>query len=174
MDLWKKFINNVSLRRFVVLLGIIGILYALRSLISIILLTFIFTFLVVQLTNYIRRYVKIPSQLIVIATYLLFIGFIYLAVTIYVPKLAIQTEAMINSLLRFYQHPPHGAQDLIHYIDRYFGKVDIMQQFKGSFGIALGYLKSLGSIGFTFVMSLLLSFFLRSKKTISMVFPRAF
>ena len=115
------------------------------------------------------------------------------------PKLAIQTEAMINSLLRFYQHPPHGAQDLIHYIDRYFGKVainiigiaemitpatgtklktktmipklsswgmfmiakihyidryfgkvDIMQQFKGSFGIALGYLKSLGSIGFTF------------------------
>ena len=44
MDLWKKFINNVSLRRFVVLLGIIGILYALRSLISIILLTFIFTY----------------------------------------------------------------------------------------------------------------------------------
>lgn len=93
MDLWKKFINNVSLRRFVVLLGIIGVLYALRSLISIILLTFIFTFLVVQLTNYIRRYVKIPSQLIVIATYLLFVGFIYCAVTIYVPKLAIQTVA---------------------------------------------------------------------------------
>lgn len=164
MDLWKKFISNEPLRRFVVLMGIIGVLYAMRSLINIILLTFIFTFLVIQLINFIRRYIKIPSQLIVIITYLLFIGFIYLAITIYVPKLMSQTEAMLDSLLSFYQHPPKGAEEFVRYIDRYFGKIDIMQQFKGGFSVALGYLKSVGSIGFTFVMSLLLSFFFTLEK----------
>lgn len=162
--MWKKFIDNVPLRRFTVLMGIIGILYAMRSLISIILLTFIFTFLVIQLINFVQRYLKIPSQLIVILVYLLFIGGIYFAVTIYVPKLIIQTEAMARSMLAFYQHPPAGASDFIRYIDRYFGKMDIFQQFKGGFGIALRYLSSIGSMGFTFVMSLLLSFFFTIEK----------
>lgn len=70
MNLWNKFLENVRLRRFVVLLGIIGILYASRSIISVILLTFIFTFLITRLIMSIHRHVKIPSQLIVIAVYL--------------------------------------------------------------------------------------------------------
>ena len=54
----------------------------------------------------IHRHVKIPSQLIVIAVYLALIGLIYLAVTVYVPKLISQSEAMVASVLQFYQNPP--------------------------------------------------------------------
>lgn len=174
MDLWKKFIDNTSLRRFVVLLGIIGLLYAFRSLISIILLTFIFTFLVIQLTNFIRRFVKIPSQVIVITTYLLLIGFIYLAVTNYVPKLIDQSDSLIRSAISFYQNPPKELVGTIHYVDQYFGKIDIFQQVKGSVGLAFAYLKSVGSMGFTLLMSLLLSFFFTVEKDDLYRFSRGF
>ena len=97
MNLWNKFLENVRLRRFVVLLGIIGILYVSRSIISVILLTFIFTFLITRLIMSIHRHVKIPSQLIVIAVYLALIGLIYLAVTVYVPKLISQSEALYEA-----------------------------------------------------------------------------
>lgn len=174
MSLWNKFLGNVRLRRFVVLLGIIGILYASRSIISVILLTFIFTFLITRLIMSIHRHVKIPSQLIVIAVYLALIGLIYLAVTVYVPKLISQSEAMVASVLKFYQNPPKGANEVINFISGYVGKLDVMNQVKGSFEIVMKYVTSIGSMGFTLFMSLLLSFFFTIEERQMAEFSKSF
>ena len=174
MNLWNKFLENVRLRRFVVLLGIIGILYVSRSIISVILLTFIFTFLITRLIMSIHRHVKIPSQLIVIAVYLALIGLIYLAVTVYVPKLISQSEAMVASVLQFYQNPPKGANEVINFISGYVGKLDVMNQVKGSFGIVMKYVTSIGSMGFTLFMSLLLSFFFTIEERQMAEFSKSF
>ena len=174
MSLWNKFLKNVRLRRFVVLLGIIGILYASRSIISVILLTFIFTFLITRLIMSIHRHVKIPSQLIVIAVYLALIGLIYLAVTVYVPKLISQSEAMVASVLQFYQNPPKGANEVINFISGYVGKLDVMNQVKGSFEIVMKYVTSIGSMGFTLFMSLLLSFFFTIEERQMAEFSKSF
>ena len=163
--------ENVRLRRFVVLLGIIGILYASRSIISVILLTFIFTFLITRLIMSIHR---IPSQLIVIAVYLALIGLIYLAVTVYVPKLISQSEAMVASVLQFYQNPPKGANEVINFISGYVGKLDVMNQVKGSFEIVMKYVTSIGSMGFTLFMSLLLSFFFTIEERQMAEFSKSF
>ena len=174
LSLWNKFLKNVRLRRFVVLLGIIGILYASRSIISVILLTFIFTFLITRLIMSIHRHVKIPSQLIVIAVYLALIGLIYLAVTVYVPKLISQSEAMVASVLQFYQNPPKGANEVINFISGYVGKLDVMNQVKGSFEIVMKYVTSIGSMGFTLFMSLLLSFFFTIEERQMAEFSKSF
>ena len=67
----SKFIQNERLRRFCVLALIIFVLYLSRSMITTILLTFIFTYLAVRLVHFVQRYMKIPTIVIVLLTYAL-------------------------------------------------------------------------------------------------------
>ncbi|KRN88413.1 AI-2E family transporter [Ligilactobacillus ceti] len=159
MNLWQKFIANTGLRRTVVLLGIISILFLARSMLSVILLTFIFTFLVIRLIGFVQKYIKIPSSLIVIILYLGIIVIMYGAITIYVPKLIVQSEAMFNYLMNFYQHPPKGTNDLMKYVNMYINKSEIMKQAKTGVSFLFSSLASIGTMSFTFFMSLLMSFF---------------
>lgn len=62
MSLYQKFIQNERLRRFCVLALIIFVLYLSRSMITTILLTFIFTYLAVRLVHFVQRYMKIPDD----------------------------------------------------------------------------------------------------------------
>lgn len=87
MSLYQKFIQNERLRRFCVLALIIFVLYLSRSMITTILLTFIFTYLAVRLVHFVQRYMKIPTIVIVLLTYALVVFLIYLAITKYVPVL---------------------------------------------------------------------------------------
>jgi hypothetical protein len=87
LNLWERFTTNIRLRRFVVLAFIILILWLVRSEMNTILLTFIFTFLVLQLVKFVRRHVKIPTQLIVVLTYVIILGGLYWAVTTYLPQI---------------------------------------------------------------------------------------
>lgn len=174
MNLWDRFLNNERLRRMVVLVLLIGILYLARSMMSLILLTFIFTFLIVRLIKIVQRYLPISSKLIVIGVYALLIGLMYFAITVYVPKLLEQSEAMIRSVLHFYQHPPKGTSEVVQYINNYISQSDIVKQLKNSVGIVINYLTSLGSVGFTFVMSLLLSFFFTIEKDEMDSFSKSF
>lgn len=98
MSPWTRFVNNVPLRRFSVLAFIVIVLFLVRSMMSTFLLTFIFCLLVVKLTNAIRRVVKIPSRLIVIVVYLLVLLGLYLAITVYIPKIADQASAPPRTL----------------------------------------------------------------------------
>lgn len=174
MNLWDRFLSNVRLRRMAVLLFLVAILYLARSMMSIILLTFIFTFLIVRLIKAVQRYIKISPKLIVVALYVLIIALIYLAITVYVPTLLEQSEAMVKSVLHFYQHPPKGTGELVQYINDYIGKSDIVKQLKNGVGIVLNYITSLGSMGFTLIMSLLLSFFFTVEKDEMAQFSKSF
>ena len=55
LTLWQRFLGNERLRRFTVLLFLVGVLYLARSMMSLILLTFIFSFLVISLNDAIRK-----------------------------------------------------------------------------------------------------------------------
>lgn len=174
MSLWDKFLQNTRLRRFVVLLGIIGVLYLAKSIISVILLTFIFTFLVTRLINFVHKYVKIPSQVIVVTVYLAIIGLLYLAVTIYLPKLVVQSESMVTSVLNFYQHPSKDANEVMELISKYLGQLDIAKQVKSGFSLILQYVSSIGSMGMTLFISLLLSFFFTIEEKQMFDFSKSF
>lgn len=174
MSLWQRFLNNTRLRRFVILLFLIGILFAFHKMISIILLTFIFSFLIIRLINWIQKRVKIPSPVIVVGVYLLLILLFVAAVTTYVPKLIVQSENMIHSILHFYKHLPEGAGEIATYVSAYIKHSDFSQQLKGGMTVIFGYISKAGSMGFTFVMSLLLSFFFTVEKDTTFKFSRSF
>lgn len=174
MNLWERFLNNTHLRRFAVLMVIIATLFIFKSMISIILLTFIFSFLIIRLINWIQKRVKIPSPAIVIAVFSLLIIFIIALVTTYVPKLIVQSEALVKSLIHFYNNLPAEKGTISAYIASYIKQSNFLHQLQGGMTVIFGYVSKAGAMGFTFVISLLLSFFFTVEKETTYKFSRSF
>ncbi|GEO74963.1 permease [Levilactobacillus namurensis DSM 19117] len=159
MTLWQRFIDNVRLRRFVVLALLIFVLWLVRSEMNMILLTFIFTFMVLKIVHFVRRHVKIPAQLIVILTYVLVLGGLYWAVTTYLPQIVTSSVHGIENLYRFYQNPDNDTSQIAQWITNYISTSDLIGQVQNSAKVVLNYLSTIGSFGVTLFMSMILSFF---------------
>ncbi|MGZ9851745.1 AI-2E family transporter [Limosilactobacillus ingluviei] len=146
------------MHRVVVLLLIIAVLYAARGMMNTILLTFIFTYLIVHWIRLLQRFVPhLPPVLIVIVTYILLILGLYYVVTDYLPLLVEQIVKMVDSLIKFYQSP--DMKTTLQWVNRYVSNGTIISQAKHGMQLAVSTLTSLGTLTFAFVMSLILSFF---------------
>lgn len=157
-DAWHRFIKNVELRRFVVLAIIIFGLWMMRSMMNMILLTFILTYIVVNWVHLVRRWLpKLSPAIVVIVTYALLILLLYIGVTKYLPVLVRQIIKMVNSVLKFYS--TNDATAFYHYINRYISTATIMAQVKHGISLAVSTLTSIGAVALTFLLSLILSFF---------------
>ena len=158
VNAWHRFIDNVPLRRFVVLALLIWVLYLVRGMLSAILLTFIFTYIVVHWVRFVQRWLpKLPSLLVVLVTYAVLIAAVYFAVTKYLPLLITQIIKMVNSVLKFYQ-----SQDgswLIKQLNHYISAKTVTAQVKHGINLAFSTLTSLTKMAVTFLMSFILSFF---------------
>lgn len=158
VNAWHRFIDNVPLRRFVVLALLLWVLYLMRGMLSAILLTFIFTYIVVHWVRFVQRWIpRLPSLLVVLATYVVLIAAVYFAVTKYLPLLITQIVKMVNSVLKFYQ-----SQDgswLIKQLNHYISAKTVTAQVKHGINLAFSTLTSLTKMAVTFFMSFILSFF---------------
>lgn len=164
LEIWQSFIENIKLRRFVVLCTIIGVIFLAKDVISIVLLTFIFTYLMVRLINMIQRHLPINSQLIVIGVYLAILALLYLAITKYLPILVTQTVSMTHYVINFYQNPGDETNVMMEWFVNSIGKSQIIPQLKSGFTLVFKYLTSIGFMAATFLLSLILSFFYTIEK----------
>lgn len=159
LSIWQRFIDNVRLRRFVILVLLIFVLWLIRSEMNMILLTFIFTFLVLQLVKAVRRFVKVPPALIVTVTYVAVLGGLYWAITAYLPTIVTSSVRGIEGLINFYENPANENNEVIRWISDYISNSNIVSQVQSSAKLVLTYLSTIGSFGFTVFMSMILSFF---------------
>jgi len=159
VSLWPRFIETVQLRRFTVLALIIFVLWLIRAEMNMILLTFIFTFLVLQLVKAVRKVVKLPPALIVSLTYIIVIGALYWAVTTYLPQILNSSISGIEHLFKFYQNPKNDSNEIISYVANYIKTSDIVNQLQSGAKLVLTYVSTIGSFGVTLFMSMILSFF---------------
>lgn len=91
LTVYQRFLANEKIRRLTVLLFVVFVLFLVRSMITTILLTFIFTYLMIHLVQIIQRFVRIPTGVLAIMIYTLIVYLIYLAFTKYIPMLIHQT-----------------------------------------------------------------------------------
>lgn len=155
---WQRFKANVPLRRFCVLLIIIAFLYEMRAMMNTILLTFIFTYLVVHLIKLVQRHLpKMPSGLIVSITYILILLLLYFVVTVYMPMLVTQITKMVKSVMAFYESD--SMSGILKYASRYINQKELVTQAKNGMGVMVHTLTSVGTLTVSIFMSLILSFF---------------
>lgn len=174
MSVYEKFIQNKRLRRFFVLATVILILYLARSMITMILLTFIFTFLALHFIKFVQRFLKIPSIVFVLVLYSLIVFLIYLAITKYVPVLIHQSIQMYTSVIHFYQTPTDSHNQLLIVIDQYLEKSHLLSHIQNGASIILSYVQDIGSLGLSFVLSFILSFFFMIEKRQMAEFSKLF
>ncbi len=121
----SSFLQNRSVRRVGVFILIAFVLYLLRSQMNIILLTFIFSYLITRLENFILRRISIYRQIIVLLLYALIAAVIIFVFVKYIPVLADQ----INQLVKFGNTflTTDSNNDFINYIVSLANQFDIMK-----------------------------------------------
>lgn len=174
MSLYSKFIQATNLRRSAVLAMISLVLYLSRSMITMILLTFIFTFLALHFVKFIQKFIKLPSLILVLGLYSLIVFFIYLAITKYVPIIVEQSIQTYNSVVYFYQNPKDNNNTFLLAIDSYLEQSNILSQIKNSAGVIISYLQDIGSFSMSVILSFLLSFFYMIEKKQMTEFSKLF
>lgn len=158
MDLWTKIKTNDSIRRTLVLISVCIILYLIRNILSLVLLTFIMTYLIIRGVEGIHKVTKISKKIITLAMYLLILVFLYFAITVYVPKVFIETIKTIEEVFAFYQKM-NTDNSLFEWLMTNINFNDIKQQLTTGAKVIFSTITSIGSMGLTFFLSFLLSFF---------------
>lgn len=158
--MWEKFVNNIQLRRIVVLALAIAILVVFRGMMSMILLTFIFTLIVVKLSNFVSEKTPIPRTLVVVVVYVLILIGLFITITDYLPQLLDQTISSTKDMIDFYSDPknlPDGQT--MGWINDAIQKAHLMDQVQNGVSLVWHYVTSVGAMGVTLFLSLILSFF---------------
>lgn len=142
----------------VVLLVIVLVLYEARSLMNTILLTFIFTYLIVHWVRLVQRWIpRVPVTLVVLLSYLLLILGLFYVVTDYVPMLVNQLVKMTNSLITFYQSA--DMHWLMKYLNQFVSSSTLATKARHGVTLAVTTLTNFGTLLVAVAMSVILSFF---------------
>lgn len=174
MTLYQRFTANVTLRRIVVLLSVMVVLYLSRSMMTTILLTFIFTYLAIRFVRLIQHFFHIPTALLSLLLYAAIIFGVYLALTKYIPIVIHQSVTMYDSVVDFYDQQPEQSNQIIAYVHDYLEKMNLMDQVKNGATVILSYLQDFGKLAVAFAMSFILSFFYMVETKKMRIFSRRF
>lgn len=155
---WKNLKQNTLLRRFLVLVVLVLVLYEARAMLDTVLLTFIFTYLVIHLINNVKKiFPKVSTKLVVAVTYILLFVSLYFVITIYVPILVKQIVDMAHSIMNFYK--TDQLSGVTKEVERYVSRRDIISSARHGMDFMVHALTSVGTLTISIVMSLILSFF---------------
>lgn len=164
MNFFTKIKENDGWRRLFVLLTICFILYLIRDIMSLILLTFILTYLITRLVSVFNKWTKIPKQILVAVIYAAIVILLYFSATMYVPKLINQTGMMIESVFNFYQRPNQN-NEFLEWVSKNVSLDELQKQLSSGVKVIFTYISNIGSMGMTFMMSFVLSFFFCMEET---------
>jgi len=175
MSLYDKFVANKRLRRFVLLMLVIVVFYLFRSMMSLFLLTFTFTFLSVQLVRTVqKKFPRVKPIWVIAPVYLIIIALLIFVIANYVPQLISQTVKMFSSLQKFYESKEVRSNPYLDVIYNYLQQINLDIQIKAAVTQVVNYISSVGAVGFNIVISFLLSFFYTSQVEQMNAFGRQF
>jgi predicted PurR-regulated permease PerM len=164
--LTKNFFQNKSVRRFAIL-GLFGLLlYLMRSMFNLILVTFILTYLMnrfqVFISRKLDRFVRIDRRIIIGLLYITLVGGITYTLYKYLPVISVQIGELIVEIQYFLKNPPDNA--IVLYLVDMFGKTDFSSYMKQGADIFYQYISNIGKVGVQFLLSVILSLFFLLEK----------
>ena len=140
MELYDRFVKNQHLRRMTVLIFLVVILWLVRSAMNTLLLTFIFTYLVIHLIRFVQKKIpKIRPIFIVLPLYLLVIVGLYFVISHYMPILIRQFTKLFNLIYDFFERPDIDSSAIMSYISDWVQKLNLNAQIKSSISEVLKY-----------------------------------
>ncbi|MFJ5965614.1 AI-2E family transporter [Bacillus sp. NPDC093026] len=166
MAAFLKLFEKPGVKRFSVFVVLATILYLLRGMMNLILLTFIFTFLMNRLEEVIRcflnRFLKIGQKSVITILYILLASGLTFGGFVFVPIIVKQVEQLFRLGKKIADHP----QDIPFFdvITNVFGDFKISSFFEKGFNFLYTYLTDFSTFSIQVIMSLILSMFFLFEK----------
>ena len=149
-------------RRILIFALIILILFSVRSMMNIILLTFIFAFLLNRLVEFTVKRVHLNRKLLVILLYSLIVGLLTVGVVKYLPIITMEISQIIKRITNFYTAPHDSI--LLNYIESVISSDQIAAYLENGFSFLLKYFSDISKTSIQVLLALVLSLFFLLEK----------
>ncbi|MDO3677390.1 AI-2E family transporter [Paenibacillus ehimensis] len=158
MEWLKTMFSNLTVRRFAILLIVCFLLFQIRDMLNLVLLTFLFTFIMYRLQGYVtaqlNRFIRINSKTVVILLYLIICGLLGWAIAYNLPKVIVQIKQLYDVVFTL-MNSPHPDDELSRWIAGILKELNLQSYVKQGFE----YVLKISNWGTTFIFALLLSLF---------------
>lgn len=170
----KNFLQNKSLKRIIIFSLLVLVLYLMRSMINLILLTFILTYLMSRFQGVISRVVgaKVNPKGIIAALYILLVSGIAIALYKYLPVITIEITNLITQINTLYHHPP--KTELAAYLFTMIDKMELASYIDQGLELVSKSVTNLSGFALQFMLSLILSLFFLLEKQCIITFTSKF
>ena len=101
MDTIMDFFQKKSVKRFLIFALILFVLFSVRSMMNLILLIFIFTFLMNGLVEFTMKKIKINRTLLVLFLYALIVSLLTIGIVKYLPVITTEISQLIRQISNF-------------------------------------------------------------------------
>lgn len=170
MDVLKKILQKEFTKKIAVLVFIAIAFYLLRSVIDLILLTFLFTYLIYSFHGFLYKIIgrrfHISDTAVTIILYVILIGLIILVVWGYAPTIINESTEIFNEITNF--KIDFGNTSLGKFIAPLTKQLDIKSYLKSGTGFIIKFAANIGKISLNVFIALMLSMiFMFERKTIS-------
>jgi predicted PurR-regulated permease PerM len=167
-----KLLQSRGFKRILIFVLIAIVIYAMKSMINLILLTFILTFLMDRLVQFIERKIPINRKLIVIISYACIVGLLSYGLVMYLPMIAGEITALIKQLTAFYTSKHDNL--ILNYIVSRVEEIKISSYLEQGFTFVLKYFTDISKIGLQILLALLMSLFFLLEKPRLIEFTKKF
>ncbi|WP_431833388.1 AI-2E family transporter [Cytobacillus oceanisediminis] len=162
METIKSILNNNGIKRFIIFGIIVLALYLLRSMINLILITFIFSFLMDRLVKLVLSRFKLNRKLTVITLYMGIIGLLSIGIIKYLPLIVSEISQLFKQVESFYTQKHDNI--VITYIVQMLETNEITKYLEQGFAFLLQYFSDISHIAIQVLLSLILSLFFLLEK----------
>ncbi|YAR64305.1 AI-2E family transporter [Bacillus cytotoxicus] len=172
----KNLFQSKGFQRLLILLLLALILYGLKSMFNLILITFILTYLMDRFQKFISRkldhFMLINRKIIIAFLYIMFVGGITITLFKYLPVLTVQISQLIYQFNVFLKNPPDN--DMIKASIHAINHMELSKYIGQGVDIIYKSIANVGKFGLQFLLSLILSLFFLLEKARIVAFTEKF
>lgn len=162
MDHLIQLFQKDSFKRIIIFAIIVLVLISVRSMLNVILLTFIFSFLMDRLVTFVTNKVPINRRFTVLILYTTIIGLLVYVLIKYLPVIIMEISQLITQLQAFYLKPHENV--VINYIVQMIKNNELTKYLEQGVSFLLKSFSDLSSISIQVFISLVLSLFFLLEK----------
>ncbi len=143
-----------------------------KSMINLILLTFIFTFLMNRLVQFLESKIPLNRKFLVIVSYACIVGLFSYGLVMYLPMIVEEITALIKQLTTFYTSKHDNM--VLNYVVRRIEEIKISSYLEQGFTFLIKYFTDISKITLQVLLALLLSLFCLLEKPRLIEFTKKF
>ncbi|CRK81548.1 AI-2E family transporter [Neobacillus massiliamazoniensis] len=168
----NKLIQSSGFKRILIFVLIAVVLYLMKDMINLILLTFIFTFLMNQVVQFFEKRIPINRKLIVVISYAVIVGLLLFGLIKYLPIITSEIKELIRQLIAFYSKKQDN--EVLNYIVSRIEKIQISNYLETGVASIVKSLSGIGRVGLQVFLAVIMSLLCLLEKPRLIAFTKKF